>query len=104
MDCAFVFHREGKPIGDFRQEWADACTAAGLGKVCVHDLRRCAIRSLVRAGVPDLVAMRISGHKTRSVFDWRNIVSEADLKGALERRDGYLVALPTKRKVAKIKR
>lgn len=76
-----MFHREGKPIGDFRQEWADACTAAGLGKVYVHDLRRCAIRSLVRVGVPDLVAMRISGHKTRSVFDRYNIVSESGPQG-----------------------
>jgi integrase len=100
IDCPLVFHAVGS---DFRGAWTAACTKVGLGKLLVHDLRRSAIRNLVRAGVPDAMAMSLSGHKTRSIFNRYNIVSEADLVSAVTRRDSYLEARPTERKVIPLK-
>jgi hypothetical protein len=81
---------------DFEKAWDTACESAELWDKArkrptklFHDLRRTGVRNLIRAGVPQKVAMAISGHKTPSVFERYNIIDERDVIDAMKRLDTY---------------
>ena len=80
-----VFHRSGRPIHSFRRSWKKACEKAGRPGLLFHDLRRSAVRNLERAGVPRSVAMKLTGHKTESIYRRYAIVAESDLRAAGEK-------------------
>src|SRR5262245_39329230 len=88
----FVHPKTGNPVRDFRVAWAAACAKVSLPAAIFHDFRRTGVRNLVRAGVPEVIAMAISGHKTRSIFDRYNIVNEEDIKSAVASVETYLKA------------
>src|SRR5262249_32138664 len=116
LDCEFIFHRDGRQVGEFRKTWTAACKAAGLavtqernGQQIVralrvpYDLRRTALRNMVRGGTDPAVAMKISGHRTRAVFDRYNIISEDDIRSAVRKTTLYVASLPTTLKVVPLR-
>ena len=100
--CDVIFHRDGKPVGTFYKRWKRACVLSGITERTPYDLRRTAIRNMIRGGVTEGVAMRISGHRTRLVFDRYNIVSENDLREAVTKTVAYVESLPAEQGVVPI--
>ena len=105
FDCPLIFHRvckgkPGQPITDFWDVWTNALQAARVpeGRL-FHDLRRSAVRTLIRAGVDETTAMKVSGHKTRSMLTRYNIVTERETADALLRADAFLSTQPRERNV-----
>lgn len=115
---AHVFHREklmpqpdggewklvpGQPIVSFIKAWRAACTAAGFPGRIFHDLRRSAVRNFVRAGIGEDVAMKLSGHKTRSMLTRYNIIAESDYDDAADKLDAAAhPAKGTEKKAARV--
>ena len=93
-----VFHRDDVTVRAWRTAWPAACRQAGVPGRLLHDCRRTTARNLVRAGVPERVAMQWTGHKTRAVFDRYNIVQEAELHEAGTRLLAYLATQPAARR------
>jgi integrase len=83
--CPHVFHRQGERIQSFGKAWHTACKEAGCEGRLFHDLRRTAVRNLIRAGVPQSIAMKISGHKDARIFDRYNIVDTRDVGEAMRK-------------------
>jgi integrase len=88
--CPFVFHRNGERIRTFHKAWTAACRAAGCPGKLIHDMRRSAVRTFERAGVPRSVAMSIVGHNTESIYRRYAIVDEAMQREAAARLDAWV--------------
>ena len=89
-DSLLVFHRDGIPVRRWRTAWRTACQSAGVPTRFLHDCRRTAARNLIRANVPERVAMLLTGHKSRAIFDRYNIIHEQELLDAGDQLVAYL--------------
>ncbi len=78
-------------IKDPSRSWKKACDLVGIPGRLFHDFRRTAVRNMIRAGISENVAMTISGHKTRAVFQRYNITSDEDLREASRKMDAFTV-------------
>jgi integrase len=88
--CSWICHFRGKRLERVpKKVWQQTCERVGLKGRLFHDLRRTAVRNMVRSGISEMVAMQISGHKTRSVFDRYDIVSEQDLLLAARKMEAF---------------
>jgi integrase len=91
-----VFRRDGVTVRAWRHALRDACRQAQVPHRLLHDCRRTAARNLIRAGIPERIAMLLTGHKTRAVFDRYNIVNEQELLTAGQRLAAYLAGAKPK--------
>jgi len=104
MDCPFVFHKDGKTLGDFKKAWHRARAAAGYAGTWVHDLRRSAARNLIRTpGVSMHTAMAVTGHITTSMFRRYDIQDTADVADALTRTQERIADAGNVAKVRKLR-
>lgn len=80
----------GSHIAEFRKSWTSAVKRAGYSNLLFHDLRRSATRNMRKAGIPQVVRMKIGGHKTASMEQRYNIVDIEDVKEAGKTMDDWM--------------
>jgi len=79
-------NRNGKVFASkfaLQHVWEETCDAAGVEGLLIHDLRRSAVRNMMKAGAQQAEAMKISGHKDASVFQRYNIIDSTQTKGVM---------------------
>jgi integrase len=104
LDCEHVFHRSGKAIKSFRKAFKAAAKEIGYPDLLPHDMRRSAVRNFRRAGLSESEGMRLSGHRTRNVYDRYNILDDEDVKNATNKAQEHLKKEADSRKVIPLKR
>lgn len=89
-ESAFIVSWKGQGIVEVKTAWNKARERAGVPGLLIHDLRRTAVRNMIRAGISEKRAMLISGHRTRSMFDRYDITDERDIQADGEKLARYL--------------
>jgi integrase len=88
--CPFIVSWKGHGITEVKAAWKKARERAGIPDLLIHDLRRTAVRNMIRAGISEKRAMEISGHKTNNIFKRYDITDERDIQADGERLARYL--------------
>jgi integrase len=83
IEHVFFNPKTGKPWNNIRKMFRRACEQAGVPDAWFHDLRRSFVTNARRRGVAESVVMRMSGHRTRAVFDRYNVVADEDVAAAV---------------------
>lgn len=96
---AALFVYDMHPLKVVGKAWRKACTRAGVPDLLIHDVRRSAVRNMRRKGVSDQVAMKISGHLTRSMLDRYSIVGDEDVQEAAQK---IAAPLPAPKKLKRL--
>jgi integrase len=104
LDCEHVFHRNGKPIKSFRKAFKAAAKEIGYPELLPHDMRRSAVRNFRKSGLSESDGMKLSGHRTRNVYDRYNILDDEDVIRSTNRVQDHLKKEAENRKVVPLKR
>jgi integrase len=84
-----IFHRGGRKVGCFKKAWRTACAKAKVPCRVFHDLRRTAVRRMVRAGINPQIAKKWSGHVSDEIFQRYSILTTDDMREAFEQTEKF---------------
>jgi integrase len=94
-NCPWVFQIGGDEMIFNWRTWRSLCDAAKIPHLHFHDLRRTALTNMIAAGIPEKVAMEVSGHRTRKTFERYHIVSDRNIREVGQKMEEYLAGTTT---------